>query len=96
MNNTDFLVYVSKDIPEWEKDIEPYDRISALMEIQGINKSELARRLGISRQYVTDLLNGKKPTTLRSAKNFAHALEVPIFGILGMQRFLAYPGHMAI
>ncbi|MEK6765566.1 MAG: helix-turn-helix transcriptional regulator [Planctomycetota bacterium] len=85
MTNTDFLVYVSKDIPEWGKDIDPYDRISALMEIQGINKSELARRLGISRQYVTDLLNGEKPITLRSAKKFAHALEVPISGILGMQ-----------
>ncbi len=80
----DFLGYVSKHVPEWEKDIEPYDRISALMEIQDLSKSELARRLGISRQYVTDLLNGKKPITLKSAKKFAHALEVPVSGILGM------------
>ncbi len=80
----DFLGSVSKHIPEWEKDIEPCDRISALMEIQGLSKSALARRLGISRQYVTDLLNGKKPITLKSAKKIAHALEVPVSGILGM------------
>jgi transcriptional regulator with XRE-family HTH domain len=82
--NPDFLNSISKYIPEWEKDIEPYDRIMALMEIQGLSKSELARRLGISRQYVTDLLNGKKPITLKSAKKFAHALEIPVSGILGM------------
>jgi DNA-binding Xre family transcriptional regulator len=80
----DFLGSVSKHIPEWEKDIEPCDRISALMEIQDINKSALARRLGISRQYATDLLNGKKPITLKSAKEIAHALEVPVSGILGI------------
>ena len=80
----DFLGSVSKHIPEWEKNIEPCDRILALMEIQGLSKSELARRLGISRQYVTDLLNGKKPITLKSAKKIAHALEVPVSGILGM------------
>ncbi len=82
--NPDFLDSVSKDIPEWEKDIKPFDRISALMEIQGLSKSELARRLGISRQYVTDLLNGKKPITLKSARKIAHALEVPVSGIIGM------------
>lgn len=79
----DFLGSVSKHISEWEKDIEPCDRILALMEIQAISKSELARRLGISRQYVTDLLNGKKPITLKSAKKIAYALEVPVSGILG-------------
>ncbi len=78
----DFLGSVSKNIPEWEKEIESYDRTLALMEIQGISKSELARRLGFSRQYVTDLLNGKKPITLKSAKKIADALEVPISGII--------------
>ncbi|MGR3173397.1 MAG: helix-turn-helix transcriptional regulator [Candidatus Scalindua sp.] len=52
--------------------------------IRGLSKSELARRLGISRQYVTDLLNGKKPITLKSARKIAHALEVPVSGIIGM------------
>ncbi len=82
--NPDFLVSVSKEIPELEQEIKPYERISALMEIQGLSKSELARRLGISRQYVTDLLNGKKPFTLKSAKKIAHALDVSVAGILGM------------
>ena len=78
----DFLKSVSKDIPEWEKDIEPHDRVSALMEIQGLTKTELANRLGISRQYVTNLLNGNKPITLKSAKKIAQALKVPLSGIL--------------
>lgn len=82
--NPNFLNSASKKIPEWEKDIKPYDRILALMEIQGLNKSELARRLGISRQYVTDLLNGKRSITLQSARKIAHALEVPVSGILRM------------
>jgi len=72
----DFLGSVSKHVPEWEKDIGSCDRISALMEIQGLSKSELARRLGISRQYVTDLLNGKKPITLKSTKKIALAFEL--------------------
>ncbi len=80
----DFLGSVSRDIRESEKDVKPYERISALMEIKGLSKSELARRLGISRQYVTDLLNGKKPFTLKSAKKIAHALDVSVAGILGM------------
>lgn len=82
--NPDFFDSVSKNIPEWEKDIEPYDRISALMEIQNISKSNLAKRLGVSRQYVTDLLNGRKSITLQSARKIAHALEVPVSGILGI------------
>ena len=82
--SADFLASTSKIIPEWERDIEPHDRILALMEIQGLTKAELARRLGISRQYVTDLLNGKKPITLKSAKKIAHALEVSVSGIIGL------------
>lgn len=78
----DFLVSVTQNIAEWEEDISPCDRISALMEIQGINKAELSRKLNVSRQYVTDLLNGKKAITLKSAKKIADALEVPVSGIL--------------
>ena len=54
------------------------------MEIQGLSKSELARRLSISRQYITDLINGKKSITLKSAKKIALALDVPVSGIIGM------------
>ncbi len=78
-----FLEKVSKNSPEWEADIEPRDRILALMEIQGITKSGLAKKLGISRQYVTSFLNGNNPVTLKSAKNIARALDVPLAGIIG-------------
>ena len=49
--DTDFLNSVSNSAQEWEKDIEPNDRTLALMEIQGLTKSDLAKRLGFSRQY---------------------------------------------
>lgn len=79
----DFLNSIYRNKPEWEKDVKMQDRISALMEIQGLTKAELARRLNVSRQYVTDLLNGKKEMTFKNAKKIAHALEVPTSGIIG-------------
>ena len=80
--NPDFLNSLSRNVQEWEKDIEPHDKILALMEIQGITKPELSKRLGFSRQYVNELLNGNKPITLKSAKKIAVALDVPVSGIL--------------
>lgn len=84
--NPDFLNAISKNVQEWEKDIEPCDRILALMEIQGLTKSDLSKRLGFSRQYVNELLNGNKPITLKSAEKIAVALDVPILGILGIYK----------
>lgn len=80
--NLQFVQSVIKETPEWEKDIESHDRILALMEIQGISKAELARRLDMTRQFVTDMLNGKKSITLKSAKKIAKALVVPLSGII--------------
>jgi len=82
--STDFLNSVSNNPLEWEKDIEPNDRTLALMEIQGLTKSDLTKRLGFSRQYVNELLNGNKPITLKSAKKIATALDVPVSGIIGI------------
>jgi len=45
---------------DWEKGVTTVGKISALMEIQSITQSDMARELKVSRQYVSDLLSGKK------------------------------------
>jgi transcriptional regulator with XRE-family HTH domain len=49
--------------------------IRALMERQGVNKAELARRVGKSRAYVTQSLGGDRNMTLGSLARFANALN---------------------
>jgi len=49
--------------------------IRALMERQGVNKAELARRVGKSRAYVTQSLGGDRNMTLGSVARFADALD---------------------
>ncbi|MBN1114832.1 MAG: hypothetical protein JXA66_05790, partial [Oligoflexia bacterium] len=51
--DTEFLSSVIKETPEWEKDITIVDRINALLEIQELSKSDLAKKMGVSRQHVT-------------------------------------------
>lgn len=48
--------------------------ISEAMEAQGVNRSELARRVGKEKSYITRLLNGPKNVTLKSIVQLAHAL----------------------
>ena len=48
--------------------------ICEAMEHQGISRSELANRLGVSRQYITNFLNTPTNTTLKSVVEFAVAL----------------------
>lgn len=49
--------------------------IRALMEQQGVNKAELARRVGKSRAYITQSLTGERNMTLGSFARFADALD---------------------
>lgn len=51
----------------------------------GISKAELARRVGVSRSQITELVNGKtKEPTLTRAKLIADALGVPLNDMLDM------------
>jgi len=56
--------------------------IAELMEQQGVNKAELAKRLKKSRSWITQLLSGKANMTIRTLAEVAHALggEVEITG----------------
>jgi len=63
---------------EWEKDISPLDRISALMEIQSISQSDIAKKLGVSREFVSDVFNCKKNLTVTLMEKIAAILGVKI------------------
>lgn len=78
MENT-FMI----DLREWENDpgfltedfiLELNEQICEWMEKQNISRSELARRLGKSRAYVTRMLNGSHNLTVGTLVKVAHAL----------------------
>ena len=75
------------DIPDWDKDPEfvaDYlkgritEDILTAMEEKGINKSQLAEKLGKSRQYVNRILNETANFTLDTLAKFACALDCEI------------------
>jgi transcriptional regulator with XRE-family HTH domain len=49
--------------------------IEKLMEDRGVNKSELARRLGVNRAYITQLLDGQTNMTLKKIADVMLALD---------------------
>jgi transcriptional regulator with XRE-family HTH domain len=70
-------------LAEWDRDPEfvlegvllgVNERICEVMQEKGISRTQLADRLGKSRQYVTKLLNGKPNVTLSTLVQIAIAL----------------------
>ena len=53
---------------------EAAELISGLMEQEGINKAELARRIGKSKAFVTQLLSGSRNMTVHTFADLAFAL----------------------
>ena len=51
------------------------ETVCRLMEEQGVSRSELARRLGKSKSYVTQLLDGEANMTVRTISDVFVALE---------------------
>jgi transcriptional regulator with XRE-family HTH domain len=45
---------------------------------QGINRTELARRLGTSKPYITEMLSGEVNMTLDTIAKVARAIEAEI------------------
>jgi len=63
--------------------------IARLMQEQGVTKAELARRLGKSRAYITQMLSGSANLTVRTLAEVAYALgaevkleAVPVEGVV--------------
>lgn len=55
-------------------EVEITELICELMEKQGVNRAELARRLGTSPPYVTKVLRGETNMTLKTISDFFFAL----------------------
>lgn len=60
----DYVVPTGEFIQEW-------------MEVEGVNAAELARRLGVSRKHVSDLLHGKAPLSHDMALRLENVTGVP-------------------
>ncbi|MCX5685189.1 MAG: helix-turn-helix transcriptional regulator, partial [Planctomycetota bacterium] len=70
-----------KDDPEFILEgvlLDTNEQLCIRMDELGITRAELAERLGVSRQYVTKLLNGKPNLTLKSLVDIALALDMDI------------------
>jgi transcriptional regulator with XRE-family HTH domain len=57
---------------------EATEKISELMEITGVSKSELARRVGKSKAYITQVLSGSRNLTLHTLAGLVYALGYKI------------------
>lgn len=78
----EFILGVTENI--WEE-----------MQRQGVSKAQLAERLGKSRAYVTQLLNGSRNMTLRSLADICFALGVdPCVSIQGSDVDWQYSGKV--
>lgn len=67
-----------KDDPEFRAEgliLKINEELCRLMEDQQINRAELARRLGVQRQFITKILNGTPNLTLLTLVKAATALK---------------------
>ncbi|MGH2588286.1 MAG: helix-turn-helix domain-containing protein [Dehalococcoidia bacterium] len=69
--------------------LEITEQIYVQMEKSGVRPAELARRLGVSRAFVSQLLNGKPNMTMRTLVSVAHALDQRVHVALEQRPVLA-------
>lgn len=55
---------------------ELYKQVTAYIKREGINQSELAKRLGVSKGYISQILNGNFNYTLKKLIELSIAIEV--------------------
>jgi len=58
--------------------LDAAEQISILMQRQGVTRTELARRIGKSKGFVTQILNGQHNMTLRTLADLAWALDARV------------------
>jgi len=51
------------------------EQVVASMEAQGISRAELAKRLGVSKAFITKLLNGNPNLTIKTMVSLAKTLD---------------------
>jgi len=71
--------------------VETTEMIHAKMEALGVNRVQLAERMGKSKAYVSQLLSGSRNMTLRSLADICFALELgaPVFSFKPSQGALS-------
>lgn len=57
-------------------------RIDKIMKVQNLSTKELAERMHISPQYVSNVVNERKNITLTGLAKFADALHVPMAALM--------------
>jgi len=58
--------------------LEITEKIQEAMEIKEISQSELARRLGKTRSYISQLFDGERNMTLRTVADLFWAIEMSV------------------
>lgn len=79
-----------KDDPEFITEgivLELNEKIIIKMEELNINRAELAKRLGVTKAFVTKLLNGNHNLTVKTMVSIAQALECELVVDLGPKGF---------
>ena len=65
--------------------IHPGEVLKDEIEYRGISQRELARRMGLTYSVVSELLNGKRPLSLKNALLFEAVLNVPADSLMRIQ-----------
>ena len=47
-----------------------------------MSKADLARELGFSRSYITELESGKKKVTMDTLERYSHAFDIPVSSLM--------------
>ncbi|MCQ2246545.1 MAG: helix-turn-helix transcriptional regulator [Bacteroidaceae bacterium] len=57
-------------------------RIDRIMKLNNISTQDLAARMHVSPQYVSEVVNERKNITLSGLAKFANALQVPVAALI--------------
>jgi len=67
---------------EWFKELESEDEpgknLRFYRKLTGMTQPELARKLGTSKQFISDMENGRKPISKKTAKELAAVFDVSV------------------
>ena len=88
--------WFKEKLDEFKDDVEFYteeiildftEKIVTVMEEMGINRAELARKLGVSKAFITKLLNGNPNLTIKTMVSLAKTLDRDLNIDLGPEGF---------
>jgi len=72
------------------------NNVKQLMKIQGLNNVELAKKIGVSKQYISQILSGKQDVRVSTLTKLANALDVSIARLLNSETNLVVQSSKAI